>query len=281
MSWRTVMGWSLLSLIFGGCRTAAGTGAAPAEERELRRLAIYYGWPSGVDGARSVEEAAVKLGQYEVVVLGSGLERPDHGDHEKTRAILECLRGRVQVYGYVPLGAATGLRAAQIEERTRAWKEMGVAGIFFDEAGYDFGNTRSRQNEAFRATHLQGLRVFANAFDPDDLFVDRADSRVNAAGEGTALHGGDSYLYESFGLKLGQPEREEERRKKMAKLASAFRLGVHIFGVTTSVSPSDFDHARWSAVVREARRLGLRGLGWGEPDFGAPDGRLTPRDMAP
>src|SRR5689334_9511150 len=58
---------------------AASAGEAP---RTPRRLAIYYGIPSLVNGAAGdVERAAAVFAGYDVVVLGEGLQydAPAHG----------------------------------------------------------------------------------------------------------------------------------------------------------------------------------------------------------
>ena len=258
-----------------GCR--AGKPGHPTAEGALQRLGIYYGWPSAFDGAASVEQAVAGLGIYQVVVLGAGLQQPGHGDHANTRAVVRALGDRgAQVYGYVPLGSATGLDLATIEQQVKAWRAVGVAGIFYDEAGYDFGNTRARQNAAFAAAHAKKLRVFANAFAPDDLFA-RERSPQNPGGAGTRLRAGDSYLYESFGLIRGQPEEEGFRRSKVARLEAARALGLQILGVTTSPSAGFFDGPAWERVIGLARSCRLHGLGWGEYHFAAGDNVMPPR----
>ena len=47
---------------------------------------------------------------------------------------------------------------------------MGVHGVFLDEAGYDFGVTRVRQNAIVDYIHGRGLQAFVNAYNPDDVF---------------------------------------------------------------------------------------------------------------
>ena len=253
----------------------------PPQGGALQRLGIYYGWPSGFDGASSVEQAAAGLGHYPVVVLGHGLQKPDHGDHANTRAIIEALgAGGTQVYGYIPLGAASGLDPKAIKQQVQAWKGMGVAGIFYDEAGYDFGNTRQRQNAAFTAAHRQKLKVFANAFDPDDLFA-LGSSPQNPGGAKTKLRAGDSYLYESFGLVRGKAEEEGFRRAKVKKLEAARKLGVLLHGVTTSPSAGYFHEQDWQWVLGLALTCKLHSLGWGEFNFAAGDGVMPPRPWPP
>lgn len=250
-----------------GCRTPRGR--AGAEHREApRSLAIYYGWPSVAGGARSIAEATAKLAPYDRVVLGAGLERREHPDHASTRAIIAGLRrGPGEVYGYLALGAATGLDGAALASRAQRWLELGVHGILLDEAGHDFGTTRARQNLALEAVHRAGLAAFVNAFDPADLL---------AGAPAAALRPGDSYLYESFGLRLGEPEPEAERAAKLGKLEAARRRGLRLYGVSTSRAASDLTAERWSELHRLAREARLEGVGWGTPGFGAGDGRLPP-----
>ena len=254
------------SLLGARCKTGSGEGRG--EPGRLRSLAIYYGWPSVAGGATSVEDAAARLAVFDRVVLGAGLERKQHPDHGSTRAILARLRGgRTEVYGYLALGSATGLDRRAIAAAVEAWRELGAQGIFFDEAGHDFGTTRARQNLALEAAHRAGLPAFVNAFDPDDLFTGSPPA---------ALRAGDSYLYESFGLRLGEPEPAAVRGTKLAKLEVARRRGVLVFGVSTSRAPGDLSPGRWSELCKLARDARLDGVGWGTPGFGASDGRLPP-----
>ena len=111
---------SLLSLF--GCRRAARRNDPESRApQKLQRLCIFYGWPSAFDGARSPDEAAAKLGRYQVVVVGGGLEQAEHGDHAATRQIIDQLReAGTEVYGYVALGATTGYTTSQIKKRIKA-----------------------------------------------------------------------------------------------------------------------------------------------------------------
>lgn len=275
----------LFLFLLGGCQSTSGRASgvhAIGRDRlgggratRLANLKIFYGWPSAFDGAKSPRKAAEKLARYDAVVLGDGLEMPTHADHGGATQVVGALRGRATVFGYIPLGHKTGLTLAQIRDRVVAWKKMGISGIFFDEAGYDFGNTRRRQNAAFDAAHAQNLRVFANGYDPDDLFVAKKHPPFNPEGAKTTLRRGDSYLYESFGMILGEAEDATFRRRKLQKLATARALGVQIWGVTTVARAGAPDRMAWRRVVALARAAGLFGLGYGAYAFGA-SGRQIP-----
>lgn len=65
--------------------------------------------------------------------------------------------------------------------------------FFFDDAGYDYGVTRKRQNEMIDFCHKKDLSVFMNAWNIDDV-----------AAEHSHLVPGDIYLSESFLVSNGQ-----------------------------------------------------------------------------
>lgn len=280
MSRNSIIQSALLALVcaVAGCKGGQGGGPGPRAARAtgqpLRNLQIFYGWPSAFDGATSPKAAAEKLARYDAVVLGGGLEQPKHGDHANTKQIIATIGARAQLFGYIPLGHESGLTIVQIAARVAAWKAMGVGGIFYDEAGYDFGNTRARQNAAFDAAHHAGLTVFANGHDPDDLFAAKPRAPFNEQGRATTLRRGDHYLYESFGLILGEPEDAALRRAKLAKLAAARALGVHLWGVTTVAADGAPDGAAWGRVVKLAREAGLYGVGYGAHEYGAMSKRV-------
>jgi hypothetical protein len=260
-----------------GCKNGQSPAAKwlkPSPSKRLANLQVFYGWPSGFDGAASPRAAAEKLARYDAVVLGGGLERAAHADHAKAKQVIAAIGKRAQVFGYIPLGHKTGLKIEQIAARVALWKAMGVVGIFYDEAGYDFGNTRQRQNAAFAAAHQAGLVVFANGHDPDDIFSAKAREPFNPKGLNTSLRRGDHYLYESFGMMLGRAEDADERRVKLGKLGPARALGVRVWGVTTVAADGPPQRAAWLRVVELARNAGLHGLGYGAYEYGATTKRV-------
>jgi hypothetical protein len=248
--------------------------------RKPGRLAIYYGIPSLVNGAAGdIDRAAATFAAYDVVVFGEGLQyevalhgRPVGGpvERQRTAAILRrlaSLRPSTQVFGYVPLGNTAGLAMPVVTDAVRRWKALGVHGIFFDEAGYDFGVTRQRQNEAIDSARAEGLRVFLNAFDSDDVLADQPRLGEN-----------DMYLLESFLVRNGELEdidRWHERARKADAHSRA--TGIRVWTVTTTAAPA-FD-ARLCALAWWGTVLwGFEGFGWGEPAFSAPTSMLPRRE---
>ncbi len=261
-------------------------GAAPGRPAPLR-LAIYYGYPSLVNGAAGdLAVALSQMARYDVLVLGDGLEfatdEGGHAGHEEyvftTRLVRQLSRTPRQpsIFGYIDLGRTQGLPAADILDRIDRWAEMGVEGVFLDEAGYDFGVTRARQNMAVRAAHARNLRVCFNAYRPEDVFG-LAAVPINDAGGGNPegasplLSERDALLLESFALSNGdaEPIARLERRVDEA-IVGRRRFGSQIFAVATGDDEPALAHYGWWL----ASVFGLDAYGWSAPGYGAIASRL-------
>ncbi len=263
------------------------------------RLAIYYGYPSLVNGSRGdAEKSANVFSSYDVVVLGDGIEFPDRkpgrspagdpAEHAKALQIIATTQRknpRVRFYGYVCLGEMRSpgreqvLSSAEIKERIALWKRMGVSGIFLDEAGYDWPIVdRKRQNLAVESIHEQGLSAFANAFYPEDLFSLEDLHGKNPAHLRPRLDERDLFLLESFQVKNGAYEDISEWQQRLqAALDGRRRYQSQIFATTTNAeqgtfAPEKFSYAWWSAWLYD-----LDGFAWGEPDFAAVSNLLPDR----
>ena len=120
---------------------------------ESKRLAIYYAYPSGVNGTFSVPGAINVFKDYYLLVFGSGLEEVAHPDHANTVAIIAGLTN-TKVYGYVD---AT-ISLVDFKDKVDKWSVMGVAGIFCDRFGYDFG-FEEKGLSAGAGFQVMGIRV--------------------------------------------------------------------------------------------------------------------------
>jgi hypothetical protein len=225
---------------------------------------------------------------YDIVVFCDGLEFPDvvagrtppgagAGERISTAAIIRALstvERRPAVFGYIDLGHSQALPQREIERRIALWREIGAAGIFFDEAGYDFGVDRARQNAAVDAAHTAGMRVFMNAFNPDDVFLP-------FKGVSHRLKPGDAYLLESFAVRNGLVE-DQGWSARAARARAQAGQGIAVHAVTTNTdrdtaaSPGLMGYAWWAALA-----YGVDGFGWGEPGFSGPDSALPWRARPP
>lgn len=251
-----------------------------------KRFAIYYGYPSLINGSQGdIDKAVEAFSRYSLVVLGDGLEFADtvtdrkppgvgSREHALTREIIRRFKeGGTRFYGYIAIGNTQRLSLEEIEHRIRLWADMGVEGIFLDEAGYDYGVTRERQNSVIAAVHKLNLRVFINAFNPDDVFSSDPVA-LNSVGGGnplglqSLLGRCDIYLLESFQIVRGSYE-ETELWQTRARKATKYRelLGTKIYAVATSgvnFFLEQMEYAWWGALL-----WGLDGFACGEHDYAA------------
>ncbi len=165
-----------------------------------KKLAIYYGWPNTVKDW-TVAGAASVFKDYDIVVFGAGLENSSHGDHQNAIDIIaHADMANTQVFGYVTIQDS---QSATNETKIVHWAAMGVAGIFCDEFGYDYGTKRSEQNSLVDYIHntSPGLIAFVNAWNPDDALGNASVSPNNPQGTAHKLVSTDWYLAESYAVK--------------------------------------------------------------------------------
>ncbi len=245
-----------------------------ADSLEPGKLLIYYGYPSLINQANGdVQAAADTLGQYDFVVLGDGLEKASHSDHQNTLQIIQLLHQNysTKVFGYIDLGVSTkNLTLDSIGTCIREWRDMGADGIFLDDFGYDYEVTRARQNAAVDSVHQHNIPVCANGWDPDDVFGDQVDATYNPAGNPTHLNSGDYYLSESYQISGGNYVSESDWVDKADKLRSYQQnIGFAIFSITTTTSSAGYDANKFHYAWYSALLYGHAATGWGEPYFSA------------
>ncbi len=263
-----------------------------------KSLAIYYGFPSLVNGAKGDLTIALNtFAEYDIVVFGDGLEFPDVVatrrptgagvvEYQNTKKIINLLKESKRhtlIYGYIDLGNTQTLPIAEIENRARLWAEMGVTGIFLDEAGYDYGVTRTRQTVAITIIHNLGLQAFLNAYNLEDLFETKTVplNKVgggNPNGESSILGVNDLVLLESFQIRNGEYDDTYPNRLSQA-ISYQEKFNIKLLGVTTilpnqNFSQAQFDYAWWSATL-----WSINGFGWGEPNYSSSNNILPNRQL--
>ena len=252
-----------------------------------KRLAIFYGWPSAVNGAGgNVNMAVAVFKDYKVVVFGTGLEDVSHPDHANTAAIIAHPdMNSVHCYGYIDATLALDV----IQSRIDKWFDMGVKGIFMDQFGYDFGLTRQKQREIVWCIHEKGsgLRAFVNAWNVDDVFGATVHPTANPTGLPCNLDANDIYLAESFAIMNGAYDDSDldsnnikdfqDKATKMKNYRTTF--GTKLAAITTS-DASAFEQAKanYSYFVALANEFDY--WGWGEEYFSASSSLLPFRTRA-
>jgi hypothetical protein len=240
--------------------------------RPPARLAIYYGYPSIVNGANGDTTLATQaFKDYDLVVLGDGIELPTHSDHARTQTIITNLKTLgTQVFGYVDIcvsggSTCTNLALIDIESRADQWQAMGVAGIFLDQAGYDYTVSRERLNSIVDYLHGKNLSAFVNAWVPDDVFSPKVNATLNPNGTATHLGPKDWALHESFAVELSAYQSPDTLiTKSDSELAWKNQLGTHIATVNTLAQGSGFDAAQFAYCWWMSLVYGFDAMAWGE-----------------
>jgi hypothetical protein len=117
---------------------------------------------------------------------------------EKERIVADAIKDTVKLFGYINLGGSPLPSLDQLKSKLNAIKENGWYGVFIDQFGYDFEETRARQNELVNYAHGLGLVCFANAWFIDDALGAKYDAVHNPDSLPSALGEDDWYLLESF-----------------------------------------------------------------------------------
>jgi hypothetical protein len=246
------------------------------------KLAVYYGWPSAVNGAGGdINVAAAVFDDYDQVVFGAGLEDPSHGDHANLVAMLALpAMAGVDTFGYID----STLPVSTVQAKIALWVATGVKGIFLDQFGYDFGLTRDKQNTLVWSIHHAScstvLSAFVNSWNPDDSLASTVDPVHNPTGVAPLLGSGDWYLLESYQIINGAYQSSTDWRVRSDKAtAGRSALSVSLAAVTTigsdPFSQSKADYSYLSSVMDE-----LDTWGWGEQFFSAGDSMLPWRTRA-
>jgi hypothetical protein len=243
-----------------------GRSASPTSNLEIHRgarhFAVYYGWPSQVNGAGGdLEKAIARFAQFGVLVLGDGLEHANHPDHLATVAVIARLNelGTTRVFGYVDLGVTTqNLPLPTLVQYAEAWRRIGAVGIFLDDAGADYGVDSARRDRAVHDIRKLGMRVILNAHDPADAF--RGSEKLGP---------GDGYLFESFQVSDGRIQSPNVMLAKAdLTLRFAAESGADIYALASG--PADdpglqakLSYAWWSALLYGFRYFQYTGLDYG------------------
>ena len=170
-------------------------------------LLVYYGYPNSFNSAINGwnnENVAIDMAKYDTIVLGNGVANPSHPDYSNTQIILARLKAvkpDIKIFGYV----SANQTLANFQDDVDDWDTLEVDGIFVDEAGYDFGVSRSDLNS--RVQHIRSktyaVITFANCWNMDHIIGTADDpsypnSTFNPSLTASLLDDRDYYMLESF-----------------------------------------------------------------------------------
>ena len=256
---KTINGMSIL----GGGDIVITNGDELAVPR-LNSLLVYYGYPIAYKGIWNADAIVAEISaSHDYWVVGHTYQDPAHGEYASTVAIMRGVRAAgVKLYGYIPLGTNSyNYTVAQIEAITDQWMAIGVDGIFIDEYGFDYGNTRQRQVDVVNMIHTKGLPICANAWVMEEFVTDSlaetgwpsGDWRYvswqdrNPTNIPSPAQPGDSYLFENFcydhlgPTTVWNTQERAERARALALQNDVSVWGVAVFAETT---PGTLDTAK-------------------------------------
>jgi hypothetical protein len=251
----------------------SGENGEPSSIRNPpKRLAVYYGWPSNVNGiVGNLNGSFNVFSQYDAIIFGGGLEEPEHGAHIFTTQLTKMLtNASCEVFGYVDLGVTTYNHSyTTLTNKMSKWHAMG-ADIFLDDYGYDYGTSRARQISAVDYAHSIGCTAFVNAWNPDHAFSDAYDATYNPDSLPTPLQTNDIYLLESYQIMLGEYRPANQWILKSMKCVDYMeQTGVRMFCVTSSTSTNQYSDKKWWYAYDSCVLYNYHAVGWGESNYSA------------
>ena len=256
---KTINGMSIL----GGGDIVITNGDELAVPR-LNSLLVYYGYPIAYKGIWNADAIVAEISaSHDYWVVGHTYQDPAHEEYASTVAIMRGVRAAgVKLYGYIPLGTNSyNYTVAQIEAITDQWMAIGVDGIFIDEYGFDYGNTRQRQVDVVNMIHTKGLPICANAWVMEEFVTDSlaetgwpsGDWRYvswqerNPTNIPSPAQPGDSYLFENFCYDHLGPTTvwgTQERAERARDLALQNDVSVWGMAVFAETTPGTLDTAK-------------------------------------
>jgi len=170
-------------------------------------LLVYYGWLNSFNYSSNSwnnEKVAQDMAKYNYLIFGDGIANTSHGDYSNASTIINRVKNlnqRSQIFGYVSVNQ----NMTSFKDKVDEWDDMGVHGIFMDEAGYDYGTTRSGFNERVDYVHnkTNANICFVNSWNLDHILGTENDpeypnSTYNTTSGSSNLTENDWCLLESF-----------------------------------------------------------------------------------
>ena len=222
----------------------------------LNPLLIYYGYPIAYKGLWDVSAVVADItANYKYWVVGHTYQDPLHEEYASTVSIIQAVRAAgVVVYGYIPLGTTSyNYTISQIGDIADQWTAIGIDGIFLDEYGFDYGNSRQRQIDAVTVIHAKSLPVCANAWVAEEFMCDTLTEtgwntddwryvrwvEKNPTDLASPMALGDSYLIENFcydhlgPVSIWDAQERVAHIRQLATDKGASLWAVAVFGETT------------------------------------------------
>ncbi len=275
------------------------TSASIAQNTTPKKLLIYYGFPSMINGATSLTQAANEFQKYDYVIWPDNIENAVINPIEtpKTESIYSLLdTAATKVFGYVSLSMKNSgpkLSQSAIQQKLDGIANFGLYGVLFDECGYTDTVSRARLDSAVKHAHLKKLKVMANTLNPHEVFSNANDPAWNSSNISSPFTPSDFYLFESHTIINGrffhfQGENNSTydewlywRGKSDSIRKYENLIGLKTMSVTTPDYFSNYDESKFHFSWFAAWLNGHEAAGWGEKDFSSDVPSNPVRNVAP
>lgn len=203
--------------------------------------------------------------------------RPDQMSY-KSKRVIDNIKSKTKVFGYINLGPnnPTANKSKWIQADLNKLKsqidliaDQGWYGVFVDQFGYDWKETRKRQNIIIDYIHSKGLKAMVNSWFIDDALGSKVDAAANPNGTASHLNSNDWCLVESFFTDGTSYRADNSYIKKYIKIKQyKDRMGINI-----AVLSYKKDSLTWEQSKTDiknsyilAKSLGFNGWWFGKTD---------------
>lgn len=243
----------------------------------MKNMLFYYGWLNSFNSATNSwtnEKVAQDLAKYDILIFGDGLQTPTHGDYSNTEIIIpriKELHPDVLIFGYVTINQ----NYSQFKDKVDDWDDLGVHGVFGDEAGFDYGTTSTNGRDAFndKMDYIHSMVsaniAFVNAWKLEHVYgsnndASYPDSTWNPDGVNSAMTADDWYLFESLAIDSNENyESHTQWRDRTKGSFPGYTAAVSIIADTKSDGQDRFDFIHASAMMKGLDAVGSSDTGYG------------------
>lgn len=166
---------------------------SPPGNLKIPLIPFVYNSLYSIEDIKDPNHAIQVLSDFQYLVCAE----PGHLTTQEIQ-VANTLKSKVKIFGYVNMGGTPLPHLSKIQKEIDNIHAHGWYGVFIDQFGFDYGETRERQNIIVDYAHSKGLKCFANSWFVDDAFGNSVDQKHNPKGLPTALGKDDWYLIESF-----------------------------------------------------------------------------------
>jgi hypothetical protein len=242
-------------------------------ENKLTPTAFVYSSLSNINNSHDPFYSMSALKEFPYIIT----MRPDQMSY-KSKRVAEVIKANTKIFGYVNLGPnnptaskdqwqQADLNAVKLEIDSIA--NSGWYGVFVDQFGYDWNETRERQNIVVDYIHSKGLVCMVNAWFVDDVFGAKVDAITNPNGIESHLNNRDWYLLESFftdGDSYRGSESYIDKYLKVKTYKEKYKFNVNVLSYKRdSISWEDSKKDIETSYVL-AKCLGFEGWWFGKTD---------------